>query len=224
MNDSLISAFTPNDAPISFVIIGRNSLQTTIFARILEKQLGTRCFISSPSLQPDPVVPLKALALIDVTSFSNENIEQHLGDAHRKYFAMAIFNANNEIPLDWLLRWPKLKGIFFSDTTETQFVKGVEALCNNEYWLPRKILSDYLEKTRGTQPIITPICSSLTRKEIEILRAIASGASNTCIAQKLHISPHTVKTHIYNLYRKIKVSNRVQAVAWASLHLTQEVA
>ena len=59
----------------------------------------------------------------------------------------------------------------------------------------------------------------LTPREIEILGMIALGASNTEIAEKLFISPNTVKTHIYNLFKKINVTNRLQAAFWAAKNL-----
>ena len=59
----------------------------------------------------------------------------------------------------------------------------------------------------------------LTRREMEILDVLASGAKNEEIANKLFISPHTVRTHLYTIYRKIQVSNRLQAVLWASKNL-----
>ena len=59
----------------------------------------------------------------------------------------------------------------------------------------------------------------LTPREIEILSVLASGVKNEEIASKLYISPHTVKTHLYAIYRKINVSNRLQAVLWASENL-----
>ena len=46
------------------------------------------------------------------------------------------------------------------------------------------------------------------------LRLLAAGNTTEHIAASLKVSPHTVKTHIYNLFRKIHVSNRVQAVHW----------
>ena len=56
---------------------------------------------------------------------------------------------------------------------------------------------------------------ALTERELEILRHVAAGRSNTQIATDLFISPKTVSVHVSNLMRKIGVDNRVQAAAWA---------
>jgi DNA-binding CsgD family transcriptional regulator len=48
---------------------------------------------------------------------------------------------------------------------------------------------------------------------------ISVGAKNEEIADKLFISPNTVKTHIYNIFKKIDVPNRLQAALWAAKHL-----
>ena len=61
--------------------------------------------------------------------------------------------------------------------------------------------------------------STLTRREIEILSMLAVGATNEEIAEALFISPNTVKTHIYNIFKKIHVPNRLQAALWAAKNL-----
>lgn len=55
----------------------------------------------------------------------------------------------------------------------------------------------------------------VTRREYAVLTALAKGQSNKQIARDLGISPNTVKTHIANLYAKLKVSGRMQAVSAA---------
>jgi ATP/maltotriose-dependent transcriptional regulator MalT len=52
----------------------------------------------------------------------------------------------------------------------------------------------------------------LSDRELEVLRLIAVGLSNREIAEKLYLSPGTVKTHVHNICGKMGVSNRTQAV------------
>jgi LuxR family maltose regulon positive regulatory protein len=60
----------------------------------------------------------------------------------------------------------------------------------------------------------------LSERELEVLRLIAGGLSNREIADKLVIAPGTVKAHAYNIYQKLGVSSRTQAIARArELHL-----
>ncbi|MBM3462370.1 MAG: response regulator transcription factor [Armatimonadetes bacterium] len=58
----------------------------------------------------------------------------------------------------------------------------------------------------------TDILDELTQREYEILGLIADGLSNQQIAGNLFISEYTVKTHISNLFRKLAINDRVQAV------------
>jgi DNA-binding NarL/FixJ family response regulator len=51
----------------------------------------------------------------------------------------------------------------------------------------------------------------LSKREREVLTLIASGATNREIAERLYLSPHTVKEHASSLYRKLGVKNRAEA-------------
>ncbi|MGB8982125.1 MAG: LuxR C-terminal-related transcriptional regulator, partial [Anaerolineales bacterium] len=52
----------------------------------------------------------------------------------------------------------------------------------------------------------------LTEREMEVLRYIAEGCSNPEIARRLYLSPNTLKAHAQNIFMKLNVHNRVQAV------------
>jgi LuxR family maltose regulon positive regulatory protein len=66
------------------------------------------------------------------------------------------------------------------------------------------------------EPIAPPqLIEPLTTRELEVLQLIADGATNQEIANELVLAINTVKKHISNIYRKLGVDNRVQAVAQA---------
>ena len=60
---------------------------------------------------------------------------------------------------------------------------------------------------------------SLTTRETETLQMLTAGYSNARIADELCISLHTVKTHLYNAYKKIKARGRLQAALWTITNL-----
>ena len=59
------------------------------------------------------------------------------------------------------------------------------------------------------QPAIEP----LSDREIEVLRAVSTGLSNAEAARRLYLSPYTVKKHLENIYGKLGVRNRTEAIA-----------
>ena len=61
--------------------------------------------------------------------------------------------------------------------------------------------------------------TSLTLREREILSLAGKGLSNAEIAEQLCLSPHTIKSHIHNLLRKIGASNRAEAAYLLRSHL-----
>jgi len=58
----------------------------------------------------------------------------------------------------------------------------------------------------------------LTRRELEILRLIAGGANTRVMAERLHVSPATVRNHVQNIFGKLGVHSRLEAAAYATRH------
>ncbi len=55
----------------------------------------------------------------------------------------------------------------------------------------------------------------ISPRELDVLRALAAGLSNKAIADQLHVSPNTVKTHVTRLYEKLDARRRTEAIARA---------
>lgn len=198
------------------VIAGASSLQNKLLAKLIAQATGYGCVVAAAG--ETRALPPGTLVLFDAAELA-EGAEAL---CRRLHFPMvALINAPLSLASDdALFACPGLRGVFFADTSEDNLAKGIAAIFRGEYWLPRRVLNAQLERMRGGAPVpgsaATPL---LTRKELETLTLLATGRSTRHIAQALKVSPHTVKTHIYNLFRKLKVRNRVQAAHWASQHL-----
>jgi len=60
--------------------------------------------------------------------------------------------------------------------------------------------------------------SALTRRELDVLRLMALGANTKVAAEKLHVSPSTIRNHAQNMFSKLNVHSRLEAVAYATRH------
>lgn len=76
----------------------------------------------------------------------------------------------------------------------------------------KKTVIQYIEKEKDVQAVPNNI---LTERETEILKKIAEGLTNKEIGQQLFVSENTVKKHINNIYFKLDVNRRTQAIAKA---------
>ena len=95
----------------------------------------------------------------------------------------------------------------------------VAAAAAGEAIIPRRLGMQLLERVRATTAVgagLRPVRSRLTDREWEVLDLLASGASTDEIARALVLSTETVRSHLKNLYRKLEVRSREDAVAAAA--------
>ena len=100
-------------------------------------------------------------------------------------------------------------GYVLKDTPADALIDAVRRAASGETVLAPPVAKRLVERVRE------PAAATLTSREIEIIREVANGNSNAVIADHLHISQATVKTHLIHIYDKLGVSDRAGAVARA---------
>lgn len=78
--------------------------------------------------------------------------------------------------------------------------------------IARKVIANFQGQNGEKIPINSANLRSLTAREREVLEELAKGLIYKEIAAKVNLSPETVRKHVYNIYLKLHVSNRVEAV------------
>ncbi len=200
------------------VIIGHKNFQNALFAKFLNGTLGYSCeiideFPASERIKPEGRETIILIDYSNQTQSSIYNCIERIAELSTK-LNIAFINMRESCDHDALIEWPQVKGLFYDDADQEQLLKGVQNIFDGECWFSRKIMTRYLGRHRNTQRRPSQTMSVLTEKERQIIWCMAKGDSNKKIAQRLNISDRTVKTHVYNIFRKINVSNRVQAVNW----------
>jgi DNA-binding NarL/FixJ family response regulator len=112
-------------------------------------------------------------------------------------------------------------GYLLKGSTPEALVGGIEAAARGESIMSATVASKLITRLRANGAKRAGDDSPmafLSAREVEILSLLATGRHNDYIAEQLNISPFTVRNHISNLLRKLRVENRTQAAALAIRH------
>jgi len=109
-------------------------------------------------------------------------------------------------------------------------IRTIESILNNEVWLERQLIPQLLQGAIARSSLlkvndefsaeILKLLSTLTHREIEVIKRVYSGEDNIAISQALNISNRTVKAHLSAVYRKLNVPDRFQLIVFLkNLHV-----
>jgi DNA-binding NarL/FixJ family response regulator len=108
-------------------------------------------------------------------------------------------------------------GYLLKDSEPREIVRAVNAALTGDMPLSPRIARLVVQRARTAAAggeAATVVAEELTERETEVLRLLADGLDNAEIAQRLYLSPTTVKRHVSSIVAKLGVSNRVQAAIW----------
>lgn len=175
---------------------------------------GAECLDLVPQLNPDVVLMDLQMPRMDgITAIG------HLRREH-PHVAIVILTTFNEDEMMLRGLQAGARGYLLKDTDRQTLLDTITAAARGETLLKPEILSRVLalQQAPATAPTPTPSTddTTLTDRELEVLRATARGERNKEIAYKLGISERTVKAHLTSIYNKFGVDSRAAAVAIAT--------
>lgn len=116
------------------------------------------------------------------------------------------------------------KGYVLKTMASAQLIYAIEEVLNGKIYLPNALTSrffEYFQQTFRNENAKVEIekeenlLNELTQREEEVLELLTQGITYKGVANKLFISETTVKTHVNNIFQKLQVNDRTQAVLYA---------
>jgi DNA-binding NarL/FixJ family response regulator len=207
-------------------LVGPMRLQNELIAKCLEKENGNLCILveNINEIPTDNLKPgaQKCLILRDCLGENMKGLLSELKfyqSKNESEHRVVFFNVPNDMVIEKKYVLNGIHGLFYKHDALDIFLKGVRAVMNGKLWFSREMMTKCIFEGTVNDKSSKKIYEELTERQIEILAMISVGATNDEIADKLCISPHTVKTHLYRIFKKINVPNRVQAALWAAANL-----
>ncbi len=107
------------------------------------------------------------------------------------------------------------RGYILKDDDPETMLRAIRAVAHGESLLGPTIAQKVVRQFSAVPEEQTPLYDDLTPRELEVLKLIAEGLANREIAEELTISEKTVKNHINNIFSKLHINDRSQAILYA---------
>jgi len=177
-----------------------------------EAEDGAKAVVSAHKLKPDVVLMDIQMPLMNGLE-STRQITQTPGNTCR-ILILTTFERDDYI---FEALRAGASGFILKNAPPEDLIAAVRVVAEGNALLApsvtRRIINEFAQRTPRVD--LKAGLGSLTEREIEVMRLIAKGKTNSEIAADLFVGETTVKTHISNLFAKLDLRDRVQAVVYA---------
>jgi DNA-binding NarL/FixJ family response regulator len=114
-----------------------------------------------------------------------------------------------------------VSGFILKDASVNDFLKTIRSVSQGVQVLPPNLTGSLFSQIveyalNGSKPSEVIESIRMTKREKQVIELIADGSTNKEIAQKLHLSPYTVKSHVHNILEKLALHTRIQIANYAN--------
>ena len=114
------------------------------------------------------------------------------------------------------------RGLVLKDSPPSHLYKCIRCVAAGQYWFSRDQIPGVIDGLRRLNVRPPLPVETLTPREIDVIVAVADGATNRVIAEQLGLSDQTVKNHLSHIYDKVGVSSRLELAIYAIHHKLTE--
>ena len=175
-----------------------------------EAATGEDVVASAANLQPDVILMDLQLPKGSGITATREILQ---ASPHIRILVVTLFEDDDSV---FAALRAGARGYVLKDSDEDEIVRAIRAVGNDEAIFSPAIAARLLEFFSVARPRVPKeIFPSLTEREREILGLMARGINNSGIAAQLSLSSKTVSNYISNIYNKLQVADRAQAIVRA---------
>ncbi|MBD2449725.1 response regulator transcription factor [Nostoc sp. FACHB-152] len=156
-----------------------------------------------------------ALILLDLELASGNGISTLIRLKEMSFVGkVLVLSAHQEDDAIFQAMQAGAKGYVFKNHVATQLCDAIATVLNSEVYLPTEVASSFFRKFWADADVVVQTRQklNLSNREQEVLHWLVKGESNEEIAKRLFITVATVKAHLTNIFEKLQVTSRTQAV------------
>jgi DNA-binding NarL/FixJ family response regulator len=202
------------------IVLAASSLPRLAWESLLDRQPGLTVWGTAANLDDILALPntnAPTVVLLDLPQ-PLPQWTPHLSETLPDYGFLCLVDTYN-LPQIMNLLQTGITGMLSRDATVPELTRGLLAAARGEIVLPPSLAARALAAlVRGEDPPRRLHVEPLTERERDVLTLLAQGMTNKDIAQSLFLSVRTIEAHLRNIYGKLDINTRTEAVLWAVQH------